>query len=441
MKFAKTIMTSVLLLCCLFPVSARHGGVKDLLIEKYQRQLKNLTTARDSVRVLYNLFDLEDRAGQKKLAWQIYETAGRALDLTSQMDMLRNLSVFYYRDDTVVHRLQSLADKIPNEEAKASTKTFIFNQHVSYRSGFPEDEQKLGVLLLDSIVNSHDLQGSDVYDCIALLFQIIQYIGTEAGGSLFTECMDKYATLVDRLPDSDYPLKNQFYTTSAIFNARLNGDQKKSVHYDKKLLEIMDMLQKMYVKKDRKHRNYDTNKFTSYRRMMSNFKVLSDSEIEEIHDSIMMLAARNNDVKETMDKYGRVDAYYRFAKGQYAEAIPFIKKALDNEHITVYQRVKLSDMLMKAGKATGNNRAYMDGLEEYVEQAMLLDSMRAVTTAREVMLRNSVSKAPLLNTDEDKIQPAKSDGKEIALMAVSGVLAVLLILYMVIYARLKRQGK
>lgn len=439
MKFAKTIMTTVLLLSCLFQAEAHQRGIKDLLIEKYNRQLKNVTTARDSVRVMYNIFDLQDRAEQKELAWKIYETAGRAMDLTSQMDMLRNLSVFYYRDDSIVYQLQSLADKIPNEEAKASTKTFILNQHVSYRSGFPEDEKKLGVLLLDSIVNSHDLQGSDVYDCIALLFQILQYIGTEAGGSLFTECMNKYAVLIDRLPDSDYPLKNQFYTTSAIFNARLNGDQKKSVLYDKKLLEIMDMLQNMYVKKDRKHRNYDTNKFTSYRRMMSNFKVLSGAEVDEIYDSIMMLAARNKDVKESMEKYGRVDAYYRFAKGQYAEAIPFINKALANEKITIYQRMKLSDMLIKAGKASGNNHAYLEGMEEYVKQAMLLDSMRAVTTAREVMLRNSVSKAPLLKTADDNSSPSKPDGNEIALMWVSGVLALLLIVYIVMYAGLKRR--
>lgn len=438
MKMKKILALLLFLMAITFSASAQNGVVKELLMEKYHRQLKHVTTARDSIRIMYYLFDLGDRAAQKDLAWKLYNTAVHAQDMTTQMDMLRNMAVFHYKNDSIMNLLQTLADKIPNEEARTSTKTFIFNQQVNFRTGFPEDEKKIGAMLLDSIVNSHNLQGNDVYDRIALLYQIIQYIGTEAGGSLFAECMDKYAMLIDRLPESDFPLKNQFYTTSAIFHSRMNGDQRRSVIYDKKLLEIMDMLQNMYIKQNRKYRNYDANKFTSYRRMLSNFKVLSPSEVQDIRDSIAMLEERNSDVKEEVEKYGRVDAYYQYSKGNFAEAIPFIKKALEKDRLSVYQRVKLDDMLMKAAKATGNHADYVAGMEDFVKNEQIIDSLRAVTNEREMTLRNGITSAPLLAAEDLDSKRPKVANANVALIVISAILAILLLIYMSLYIRIKR---
>lgn len=442
MIFHKISLTLFFLISFAFSAFPAPDIAKELIVEEQKNVLKNLTTARDSLRTLYNLFDLSDRREQqKKLAWQIYETAGRAQDINAQMDMLRNLAVYNYKNDSVIDVLLDLANRIPNEEARAATKTFIFNQHVTYRTGFPQDEKKLSDLLLDNIVNSHNLQGTDVYDRIGLLYQIIQYIGTEAEGSLFAECLDKYANLVEKLPDSDFPLKNQFYTTSAIFHSRVNGDQRRAILYDQKLIEIMDMLQDMYRKQDRKYRNYDATRFNSYRRMLSNFNVLTDKEIDDIHDSIMMLAQRNFDVYETIEKYGRAQAYYYFAKRRYDEAIPYIKKQMQAPNQTVYQRIKFADMLMKAAKETGDNKSYVDAMENYIDAHKIIDSLHAVTNEREMMIRNLMANAPILHEDDEIEKATVIKEHEISLMVVSSVLAVILLIYIVLYIRLKRSRR
>lgn len=434
------IATLFLIMSGLFSSTAQGGVAKEMLIERYNRQLKGLTTARDSVRVLYYLFDLSSRKQQKEIAWQIYETAGRAEDVNAQMDMLRNLAVFNQRNDSIINILESLADKIPNEDARASTKTFIFNQQVSYKSRHPDDSN-LSTMLLDSIVNSHNLQGKDVYDRIGLLFQIIQYIGAEAEGSLFVECLEKYAELIDRLPDSDYPLKNQFYTASAIFHSRINGDQRRAIIYDKKLLKIMDQLQAMYIKQNRKYRNYDTNKYTSYRRMLGNFAVMSPQEVEDAYDSIMMLYERNQDVREDVDSNGRAHAYYHFARGEYREAIPFINKALEDKSLSVYRRIKLNKMLMDAAKAIGDQQTYTKAMENYIAATWVVDSMRSVTTQREIMLRNSISNTPLLQSANEDTHERNTKGRDLAFIIVSSLLAAMLILYICLYVRLKRSKK
>lgn len=439
-RVSMLIVTSLIMLTFLMPSAAQGGVAKEMLIERYTRQLKGLTTARDSIRVLYYLFDLSDRKHQNDIAWQIYATAGRAQDINSQMDMLRNLAVFNQKNDSIINILESLADNIPNEDARSATKTFIFNQQVGYKSRTPDDNF-MSTMLLDSIVNSHNLQGKDVYDRIGLLYQMIQYIGTESEGSLFAECLDKYAELIDRLPESDYPLKNQFYTASAIFHSRVNGDQRRAIIYDKKLLKIMDLLQIMYHKQNRKYRNYDTNKFTCYRRIMSNFKVLSAKELEDTYDSLMMLYERNTDVKNTIDRNGLIHGYYHFAKGEYKEAMPYIKQGLQNASLSVYQRIKLNKMLIDASKALGDNQTYIKAMEDYIADTWVIDSMRSVTTQREIMLRNCISNTPLLQSADEEIHRRSTKGRDLAFIIVSSLLAAMLILYMCLYIKLKRTNR
>lgn len=414
---------------------------KEELISQYQNRLKYTTTnARDSLKVMYYLFDLSDRTVRRSLAWQIYETARRANDVNSQMDMLRNLAVLNYDNDSIIERLQWMADRIPNESARSATKTFIFNQHVNHRTRFPEDP-KLSSILLDSILNSHDLQGNDIYDRIALLFQIVQYIGVEAEGSLFVECLEKYAQLIDELPQSDFPLKNQFYTTSAIFHSRPNGNQKMAIKYDRKLIEIMDQLQMMYKKQNRKYRNYDDSKFACYRRMLSNFKVLKPEEIEEIHDSIIMLAGRNPDVKSTLESDNQVHAYYSYAKGDYREALPHIKKALESTKLSVYQKLKLYDMMSHAAKETGEHKDYVLALENIVGNEHIIDSLRKEVVQREIMLRNTFAGTQILGNASNDALPQTKGNREKLLIAFSSMLALILMIYMVMYVRLRRRRR
>ena len=274
MRKLNIIITIITLLTSAFSASADSKPGKKLLYDKYEKQLQTTTSARDSVRILYYLFDLSDRRGQLQLAWDIYYTAGRAENVTAQLDMLRTLGTYYAANDSVINLLLKYTNEIPNEASRSATRTFILNQQISRKSRQPDDTE-LQRMLLDSIKHSHNLGGDDIYDRISLLYQIIQYLGVDADGVLFKECLDRYADLMDELPTSDYPLKNQFYTTAAMIHSRMNGNPAKAIDFDRKLLEIIEQLQVMYRKKKRTFRNYDTNKFISYRRILSNYPALT----------------------------------------------------------------------------------------------------------------------------------------------------------------------
>ena len=439
MKRLNIIFSFLLIFTLGLPATANNKPAKQQLLKKYKDELKTITNARDSLRTLYYIFDLSDRAGQMKYAWDIYHTAGRAQDVNAQLDMLRNLGTFYAKNDSIVETLLHLTDGISNEEAKAATKTYILNQQINVKSRKPDDN-KLQAMLLDSITKSHDLEGKDIYDKLSILYQIIQYLGVDADGVLFKECLDTYSKLIEELPASDYPLKNQFYTTAAIIHSRMNGNPEKAVMYDRMLLEIIEQLQQMYVKKKRTFRNYDTNKFISYRRMLSNYPALTNEDIREIHDSIQALYERNSDVRKTMDHAGQAYAFYYMASKNFKNAIPAIKGLLTNSDISVYQRQKYYSMLMEAAKAEGDMDTYVDAMEHVISTSKDIDSLRKITMKREIMLRDSVISRPLLYSDskhtENQIS-RRTTGSQITWIIISSVLALLLIIYATLYVRLR----
>lgn len=415
---------------------------KQTLIEKYTDQLKTTTSARDSLRILYYIFDLSDRRGQMKYAWDIYYTAGRAENINAQLDMLRNLANFYAKNDTVIGQLLRMTDEVSNDEARAATRTYIINQQINRKSRNPNDTE-LQTMLLDSITKSHNLEGKDIYDKLSLLYQIIQYLGVDADGVLFKECLDAYSNLIEDLPASDYPLKNQFYTTAAMVHSRMNGNAAKAIEYDKKLLEIIEQLQQMYIKKNRKFRNYDTNKFISYRRMMGNYQALSKEEIESLHDSIQALHDRNSDVQKTMDKEGQAFAFYYMATKDYEHAIPALSGLLSNPDMSAYQKQKYNSMLIEAAKAVNDQKTYINAMEQFIIYSKEIDSLRKITMKREIMLRDSIINAPLLykDTHAPTTHLTNRDHKKLeqTLIVVASALAILLIIYMILYIRLRQK--
>ena len=435
-----TILSVILAFATLAKADNAHS--KRLLLEKYQKELASQATSRDSIKVLYNIFDLSDRAGQKRVGWILYETAGRAGDISTQMDMLRNLAVFYAGNDSVIAELQKLTALIPNHDARIATKTFISNQQFNRKSRYPNDKQ-YEKMLLDSIHNSHNLKGTDKYDKIALLYQIIQFLGVDADGALFRESFDKYQKMITKLPASDYPLKNQYYTTSALIYSR-TGEHAKAIECDRRLLETIDQLQQMHVKKNRKFRNYAPNKFICYRRILSNYPALSPQQVEAVHDSIINFLENDPDVKAIYTRDGHSDALYLMATKQYKEAIPCIRKALQNPGLSHYQKVLFYDLLRDAARETGDEPLQILAMENARISLGVLDSLRREAADRELLLRKYLTDTPLLR-DEPKSNNKRdydpNKDTKMTLMIISVVLSILLVIYVTLYIRLRLQRR
>lgn len=418
--------------------NAMDRAAKDLLYRKYASQLENAALARDSLRILYNMFDLSSRQGQLTHSWEILHTAVNANDINAQLDMLRTLATFNAGNDSIIDLLLRHTDAIPNKAARESTRTYILNQYFA-RKNRQINNPEIQAVLLDSIMKSHDLKGHDIYDEISVIYQIIQFLGVDADGVLFRQSLDAYEALIGKLSMSDFPLKSQFLTTVAMIHSRLNGDQVKAVQADRNMLALMNELEEMYRTQNRPHRDYDINRFISYRRMLSNFEGLSSRELEEVHDSILILCDKNPDLQSTIRRDGDPSGFYHMARHEYDKALPLLKDLADAPFLTSYQRQKYYRMIMDASKNTGDRQAYVDALEKFIRSSMEIDSIRDNATKKESILRDSILDTPLLTNvaNQNKTAARRPSPTAATLMAVSAVIAMLLMIYIFLYVRLR----
>ena len=88
-------MKNLLILLALFAsltVSAFTTGEKENLKKQVSAELAKAKTPGDSVRLLYDLFDLSTRKEMPAIGNQIFETAGRAGADSVQYDIIRQLT-------------------------------------------------------------------------------------------------------------------------------------------------------------------------------------------------------------------------------------------------------------------------------------------------------------------------------------------------------------
>lgn len=104
--------------------------------------LANKKTPADSVRVLYNLFDLVPRAQQGDVARQLYDSAQRAGMPEVQLDVLRLLTSLYSSADHVLDIIENEAGKLPDSREKEETLVFIRMRRLTKSSKYASEKER-----------------------------------------------------------------------------------------------------------------------------------------------------------------------------------------------------------------------------------------------------------------------------------------------------------
>lgn len=383
--------------------------------------------AKDSLSVLYHLYDLSSSNDQRTWGWQIYETAKRANNLNAQIDVLRQLSVRYSQEDSMLYKMEMLAEQLPESDEQKECLTFIRLQRETNRMRtLPEEEEHKEMMQLFDWEQSGGKR--DIYDNILHLYMLCIYLSEATTGTMYMEYLNQLGELLDQLPENLYALRNNFYTRSAIAYT-YNGEHKKAIEADNELLEIIKELERRYSAMGRRYRNYATNYYISYRRMLSNYPGLTAKEVEIIYRKILALCGKSEEIKFDFENRPRTKAYYLLKMKRYAEAIPCIKKALENETSLPYRRQLLS-MLKEAATATGDSNTLLSTLKEYND---ILETAISHSTAeyyQEVQIRYDVSALKMKNA-ELEVQKRQAEVKSnhliltITLTAFGIVLAML----------------
>lgn len=357
---------------------------------KLEKQLSAATTAKDSTKLLYDLFDLVPRRDKIPYAHQLYDLATRNNDMEVRLDVLRQLSqlssVFKNQDSVFVSLNKEIA-KLPDSEETRETKLFIGMRQVATKARHAT-EQECQNKIAELIAQEPNAPKMLEPQRILRLFTIVEYLSNGVQGDMLNEYLGILKERMDQANFNLYALNNIFLTESANI-ATYSDNIQDAVEADRKLLKVIDGLEKKYRDKGRIYRNYAPNRYITYRRMLSNYEALTPAEIEEYYGAIQKLIAKDPDVRQSEQNTQLAKLYYAMAKKDYATAVPLIQKTLETEKSLIRRR-RLLGWLTTASEAIGNKDLQIYALKEFNKTLIERGKVKAAERYRELAIRTKV---------------------------------------------------
>ena len=437
------LITVFTLFLCLVPAlwaAPQNNASKEAsskLLDSLRQKLSQAQTSKDSLAILYDLYDLSSRREQKKWAWQIYDVVSRTDDKTGVRDMLCQLAVLYKSSDSVLLRIEQCAKAQPESRLQKQYHLFVqlYQVDAKAKSLKGSQRQEEVMKIFNKEYNGNPADTNSFYDNIRQLYSLCIYLSYTTNGKLYVEYLQRLEELIRQLPEDAYFLRNLFYTRAAIVYTN-NGEYDRAIDADRELIRIIGELEKRYAAMGRHYRNYDINYYICYRRMLSNYPALTQKEIKDLYDKCVALAKRNEDVRNDFENNHRARVYYLVAQKKYGAAIPDIKQTLDSADLAPAQRRQMLGLLKEAAIATGDDASLLVALKEYNDVLLQYQQDSYDELYRELQIRYDVNNLIAENMQlelESRETQARND-HIIKIAFIASLVFVLLLLVVISYS-------
>ncbi|MDE7180201.1 MAG: hypothetical protein K2N88_03270 [Muribaculaceae bacterium] len=413
--------------------------------KRIESELKTATTPTDSLRILYNALDLSPKSERIRIGEKIYDICVRIGRPGPALDVLRIMSQCR-RDSAFMANLQKKALALPQSQERDETRLFLTMDQLVQNSRY-EDEATRQKRIIDLLAIADDLpvahsplQNEDIADYspqhakLLALYTLVNYLSNDASGDMLKTYVDKLYNEINKPYIKLYAIKNSVYAGVANIYSDA-GDHRKAVEADRKLLRVVDELEKHYASKGREYRNYDVSRYIIYRRMLRNYKGLTPAEIDDLYQKSLELAKRDPEVASDMRKEPRFYAYYYIAKGDYNSAKPKIKELLNSEKISSQTRKQLLENLISAAEHTGDSATKMAALSEYNSLLEELNRTQATNKYKELQIKYDVAELKSRNAEleiENRDEELNSARRMMTFVTAAFVL-VLIIVVLALY--------
>lgn len=416
---------------------ADSATVRDSLLH----ELSLAKTPQDSIPLLYHLSDIakskNDR--QQPLA-TLVGTARHANNISVELDALRNYCNIITRDDSLMYLCLKIAQSLPPSNERDEATTFIKVNRISSKArSLPESEKTK--ILQELISNYQKGESQNLYEEIKRLYEVCLYLSHSTTGGLYSEYLEKLHELINKLPaDGRKVLPTMYYTQLAIIYTK-NHEYEKAIAADKELLKIIRQLEEEYKRQGRIYKNYDTNYYICYRRILSNFPVLSPKEIEYYYQRIIEIAQRNNAVKGDFETGKRPEILYLMARKEYSKALPIIKKVINHSDNQPF-RMELLQYMIEAATHVNDKATLLQATTQYNTLLEEYNQTKSAEKYRELQILYDVNELKTQNAqlELEKRESEIESGRaiiRITFIAIT-ILTLLLIVVCWLYYRTKR---
>lgn len=340
----------------------RRAAIRDSLY----RELPYITNPHDSLSVLLDILDLSDWAGRAKIVRQVFALAQETHNITVQLEMLQrmsNLYTQYTNHDSLFRRCEQLTTALPESSMQRATLVFIDMIRMTANSQLLSDSTR-SEFFRKEIMNYRGDDESSLGEQIRHHYAVMMFIGGRTRYPMRAGNIDHLAELIRKLPLEMENVRTLFFTQAAIVYTKL-GEKQRAVSMDREMISSMKQLGIRYKAQNRKYQSYLINVYYCMRRMMMNYQALAPGEADSIYSQAHAIALEVPDVGYDMQTDGRIEAFYRMARGDDAGAIEILLEQMDNPAHEPHRNILLAE-LVHAAQRTGDREALMRAMPAYI---------------------------------------------------------------------------
>ena len=424
----KYALTTIALLLSVWTMSvAQPIKVDSSVFHELQRRLAEAPNSADSLDIAINLFDLNFNEQTGRYGEMAYRLALEHGEMAKAMSMIKQLSYIYQNDLEKLDDLTRRAETLPNSNDKKELLTYLslrksYYEAYSLSSGKRNERMKeLAKVYLNSPAANDD------YENIHRLFELCIYLhAIFEQSAMLSNYYDKLGILIEHLPAHQTSLRNLYYSMASVSYSRQFLPEK-AVDNDLRLLEHLKELRNIYLLQGRRYRTLDTNLFTIYTRILSNYEALTPDEVQSYYMAIKEIADRNSKIADIMQHSERPQIYYFMATRQYDKALPLLKKHID-ELANRKNAIYFNRAMMTAADAMDDNEAYKKAASQYIN---LLEEYIHDRTAHN--LADDLNQAKLDAEKLRDLQKEASARTDRTLLVVALAAVVLLLILMLVF--------
>lgn len=371
-------------------------------IDSLKKQLAQSTTYSDSIRNLNDIFELTaSRTDRIKLGEKIYNAARGKGDNSTALAIIRHLARAQQRDSLKLNNLKSRVDSIPDGPEKRETDLYVDLLKIDLAVDARNRSDQAASL--SKLVNEYKADTiSDPYSRVKMLYTLCCHLRNVSRGNLLMNYYDRLESLLSDMDLRSGAVRNLVYTRAApIFTA--NGEHARAVAIDKKLLNSIDSLQLVDRSNGRRYRDMSNVKYTCFTRMLSNYKALTPSEIENYYQNILQLTSENEALAADLASTQAAHIYYNLATGNDRWSIDALRQQLkktDSWSQRYYYLSALTDVAQRLGDRQTAGEAALelnkmlqdqinDRSEEHYRELQVIYDVKELSAEREELLRKN----------------------------------------------------
>lgn len=422
-----TVVSFIVVFLLPVGVTAQRERVTKNTSDSLRRALRRATTPRDSADILIDMYDVntasksiaDAREDNINILNMLYEVSLRAKDTTTAYDAMRYLSTVARYDTRFIEQQLKRLSRMPDAPEKRDAQTFLRIQKYFWTL---RDTTVSDAELLDRYAQirkevAHAKGSRNVNDRLEQQFALILY-----GSNLVeSEQMEKYLGELEGLimlsPDHREQLKSYYYRIAAMLYDE-NENQEKAVEADRIMLNILAAHDSLNILEDREFKSYDFQRFTVYRRMMSNYKAMKPDSVAIVYNELQKIMKRlpHHQINEVDE--ATVSGMWHMFKHDYKKALKDLRVVLTSKrfqnkpnYIKAYIAAAsevgsekdlkaaidlYSELLLRRARAAANTE-YTRLKIEYQVDSLVTESRDAVRQARDANRRQEETEAHFFN--------------------------------------------